>query len=221
MKAKSLDRKQCAFMVHCLFTMSSKRVAAVYVHTADTCFACTLWAIQDTLMVGGQNKCSDACTDIVYDVRTDVWYDVMLEACLCEQLMLHLDALWCLQAENPKQQYLLLHALNEVITSLNANTTLPDRQQDEVNCNQTVCHAQHMFSLLSSQTAHALNCLPPFVRFLACPTVSAAGTLPLWPLFTMIASAYHKSCMQQSGACCSCYWSIELPSTQTCAYGSF
>lgn len=35
------------------------------------------------------------------------------------------------QAENPKQQYLLLHALNEVITSLNANTTLPDRQQDE------------------------------------------------------------------------------------------
>lgn len=37
-----------------------------------------------------------------------------------------------LQAENPKQQYLLLKALNEVITSLTAHTTLPDRQQDEV-----------------------------------------------------------------------------------------
>lgn len=36
------------------------------------------------------------------------------------------------QAENPKQQYLLLKALNEVITSLTAHTTLPDRQQDEV-----------------------------------------------------------------------------------------
>lgn len=38
-----------------------------------------------------------------------------------------------MQAENPKQQYLLLRALNEVITSLTANTSLPDRQQDEVS----------------------------------------------------------------------------------------
>ncbi|DBB08467.1 hypothetical protein WJX82_000009 [Trebouxia sp. C0006] len=36
------------------------------------------------------------------------------------------------QAENPKQQYLLLRALNEVITSLTGDATLPDRQQDEV-----------------------------------------------------------------------------------------
>lgn len=38
-----------------------------------------------------------------------------------------------LQAENPKQQYLLLRALNEVITSLTADTSLPERQQDEVS----------------------------------------------------------------------------------------
>lgn len=36
------------------------------------------------------------------------------------------------QAENPKQQYLLLRALNEVITSLTGDATLPDKQQDEV-----------------------------------------------------------------------------------------
>ena len=37
-----------------------------------------------------------------------------------------------MQAENPKQQYLLLRALNEVITSLTADASLPERQQDEV-----------------------------------------------------------------------------------------
>ena len=38
-----------------------------------------------------------------------------------------------MQAENPKQQYLLLRALNEVITSLTGDASLPDRQQDEVS----------------------------------------------------------------------------------------
>lgn len=46
-----------------------------------------------------------------------------------------------MQAENPKQQYLLLRALNEVITSLTGDATLPDRQQDEVSLH-------HLYHLL-------------------------------------------------------------------------
>ena len=46
------------------------------------------------------------------------------------------------QAENPKQQYLLLKALNEVITSLGlppANTQLPATQQDQVKDDSFGC----------------------------------------------------------------------------------
>ena len=45
-----------------------------------------------------------------------------------------------MQAENPKQQYLLLRALNEVITSLTGDATLPDKQQDEVSLH----HLHHL-----------------------------------------------------------------------------
>ena len=37
----------------------------------------------DALLIGGHNKCADACTDTIYDVRTDAWYHLMLEACTC------------------------------------------------------------------------------------------------------------------------------------------
>ncbi len=51
-----------------------------------------------------------------------------------------------MQAENPKQQYLLLRALNEVITSLTGDATLPDRQQDEVSLHHLL--PAHMISLV-------------------------------------------------------------------------
>jgi len=51
-----------------------------------------------------------------------------------------------MQAENPKQQYLLLRALNEVITSLTGDATLPDRQQDEVSLYHLL--PAHMISLV-------------------------------------------------------------------------
>jgi len=51
-----------------------------------------------------------------------------------------------MQAENPKQQYLLLRALNEVITSLTPDAALPDRQQDEVSLHHLL--PPHMISLL-------------------------------------------------------------------------
>lgn len=63
----------------------------------------------------------------------------------------------CLQAENPKQQYLLLRALNEVITSLTANTSLPERQQDEVS-SPCLFIGMNAFMLASSSSyAHSLN----------------------------------------------------------------
>lgn len=51
-----------------------------------------------------------------------------------------------MQAENPKQQYLLLRALNEVITSLTGDATLPDRQQDEVSLHHLL--PAHVISLV-------------------------------------------------------------------------
>ena len=61
-----------------------------------------------------------------------------------------------MQAENPKQQYLLLKALNEVITSLGlppANTQLPATQQDQVQ-----------FSLPASMHAVVLQLVKVFVQ---------------------------------------------------------
>lgn len=78
-----------------------------------------------------------------------------------------------LQAENPKQQYLLLRALNEVITSLTANTPLPERQQDEVSFT-CLFIGMSAFTLASSSsssssyarsfsmTACATDCISPF-----------------------------------------------------------
>lgn len=51
-----------------------------------------------------------------------------------------------MQAENPKQQYLLLKALNEVITSLGlppANTQLPAVHQDQVH--SPLCMKETLF----------------------------------------------------------------------------
>lgn len=37
---------------------------------------------------------------------------------------------WCLQAQNPKDQYLLLRALNEVITSVQSQGMPPSYQSE-------------------------------------------------------------------------------------------
>lgn len=74
----------------------------------------------------------------VFTATETSWYQTLPASCWCPLVFLtnHLTELLStthvLQAENPKQQYLLLRALNEVITSLTADTSLPERQQDEV-----------------------------------------------------------------------------------------
>ena len=109
----------------------------------------------DAWPIVGQVMCSDACTDTLYDKYTNNLCHLVFEACPCEHLMLQLDAFCCLQAENPKQQYLLLHALNEVITSLNANTVLPDRQQDEVKLENSVqCMVTLQLDVLANNICH-------------------------------------------------------------------
>ncbi len=75
-----------------------------------------------------------------------------------------------MQAENPKQQYLLLRALNEVITSLTGDASLPDRQQDEVSLHHLL--PAHMISLVGlafapiNELSLACHCTP-FLRVMS------------------------------------------------------